>query len=83
MGTRAANVLRAVVAGARETGDQKPISARLQRAWDGLSIAEKIALGGTLVGGGLLLRSGLNAMTRPLSIAEMRPMETEQLFKVV
>ena len=85
MGTRAANVLRAVVAGARETGDQKPIPARLQRAWDGLSIAEKTALGGTLVaalfGGGLLLRSGLNAMTRPLSIAEMRPMETENLLR--
>ena len=85
MGTRAANVLRAVVAGARETGDKRQVRARLERAWDGLSIAEKTALGGTLVaalfGGGLLLRSGLNAMTRPLSIAEMRPMTTENLLR--
>ena len=56
MGTRAANVLRAVVAGTREAGDKRQIRARLQRAWDGLSTAEKIALGGTLaaaiMGGG-------------------------------
>ena len=86
MGTRAANVLRAVVAGTREAGDKRQIRARLQRAWDGLSTAEKIALGGTLAaaimgGGGLMLRAGLNAMTRPLSIAEMRAMTTKSLLR--
>jgi surface protein len=85
MGTRAANVLRAVVAGTREAGDKRQIRARLQRAWDGLSTAEKIALGGTLAaaiaGGGLMLRAGLNAMTRPLSIAEMRAMTTKDLLR--
>ena len=85
MGTRAANVLRAVVAGTRDAGDKRQIRARLQRAWDGLSTAEKIALGGTLaaamMGGGLLLRAGLRAMARPLSIAEMRAMTTKRLLR--
>jgi surface protein len=59
--------------------------ARLERAWSGLSRAEQLALGGTLAaalaGGGLLLRSGLKAMARPLSIAEMRPMTTMKLLR--
>ena len=81
MGTRAANVLRAVVAGTREAGDKRQIRARLQRAWDGLSTAEKIALGGTLaaaiMGGGLLLRAGLRA---PLDTAQLRPKTTKELL---
>ena len=88
MGTRAANVLRAVVAGTREAGDKRQIRARLQRAWDGLSRAEKIALGGTLAaaiaGGGLMLRAGLkgpSAAQEPAPvIAELRSKLTEDLL---
>jgi surface protein len=57
--------------------------ARLERAWSGLSLAEQLALGGgtlavALAGGGLLLRSGLNA--RLLSRAEMRAKTTKDLL---
>jgi hypothetical protein len=62
------DVLRAVVAAGRGDSADK-MRARLERAWSGLSRAEQLALGGTtlaaaLGGGGLLVRSGLNA-TRP------------------
>ena len=83
MGTRAANVLRAVVAGAR---DKRQVRARLERAWDGLSRAQKIALGGTLaaIGGGFMLRAGLkgpSAAQEPAPvIAELRSKLTEDLL---
>ena len=64
------DILRAVVAAGRESRvSAGEMRARLERAWSGLSRAEQLALGGTLAaallaGGGLLVRSGLNA-TRP------------------
>ncbi len=78
------DILRAVVAAGRveSAGEMR---ARLERAWSGLSRAEQLALGGTLAaallaGGGLLLRSGLKAIARPLGIAEMRSMVTKDLL---
>ncbi len=81
-----ADILRAVVAAGRESRESAgKMRARLERAWSGLSRAEQLALGGTLIaaitGGGLLVRSGLNAMARDLSIAEMRPMTTMKLLR--
>ena len=64
------DILRAVVAAGRESSvSAGEMRARLERAWSGLSRAEQLALGGTLAaallaGGGMLVRSGLNA-TRP------------------
>ena len=64
------DILRAVVAAGRESRvSAGEMRARLERAWSGLSRAEQLALGGTLAaallaGGGMLVRSGLNA-TRP------------------
>ena len=80
------DILRAVVAAGRESSvSADKMRARLERAWSGLSRAEQLALGGTLAaalaGGGLLLRSGLKAMARPLSVAEMRPMTTLKLLR--
>lgn len=88
MGTRAANVLRAVVAGTREAGDKRRIRARLQRAWDGLSTAEKVALGGTLaaaIAGGLRAwLKGPSAAQEPAApgIAELRAKLTKELLKM-
>jgi hypothetical protein len=81
-----ADILRAVVAAGRESRvSAGEMRARLERAWSGLSRAEQLALGGTLAaallaGGGMLVRSGLKAMA-PLSIAEMRRMETKELLR--
>ena len=82
-----ADILRAVVAAGRESRESAgEMRARLERAWSGLSRAEQLALGGTLLaalaGGGLLLRSGLKAMARPLSIAEMRAKKTKHLLRL-
>ena len=83
-----ADILRAVVAAGRESSvSAGEMRARLERAWSGLSRAEQLALGGTtlaaaLAGGGLLLRSGLKAMARPLSIAEMRAKKTKHLLRL-